>query len=149
MVLDMSSFTAIALELAYQEFKQKYVAVNASKIDNYLAASGSVGVEEEKKEPAAAAAGNSKFYKKEQELPIITSECPGWVCYAEKRVGDLALPFMSRTKSPQQLCGILSKLYLAKIHHVGDRFLAKKQQAEADDANVSEMTAPVTIESVC
>ena len=57
---------------------------------------------------------NNKFYKKAQEMPIIASECPGWVCYAEKRVGDLALPFMSKTKSPQQICGALSKLFLAK-----------------------------------
>ena len=47
-------------------------------------------------------------------MPIIASECPGWVCYAEKRVGDLALPFMSKTKSPQQILGTLVKLYLAK-----------------------------------
>ena len=60
-------------------------------------------VEEESKEPRAAAtpASAAKFYKKAQEMPIIASECPGWVCYAEKRVGDLALPFMSKTKSPQ------------------------------------------------
>ena len=51
-------------------------------------------------------------------MPIIASECPGWVCYAEKRVGDLALPFMSKTKSPQQLCGTLTKLYLAKKQEV-------------------------------
>ena len=61
-------------------------------------------------------------------MPIIASECPGWVCYAEKRVGDLALPFMSKTKSPQQLCGILSKLYLAK-----------KSMLELEDDSVSEV----------
>jgi iron only hydrogenase large subunit-like protein len=33
-------------------------------------------------------------------LPILTSECPGWVCYAEKTVGDEAFPFMSKIKSP-------------------------------------------------
>ena len=33
-------------------------------------------------------------------LPILTSECPGWVCYAEKTIGDYALPFMSQIKSP-------------------------------------------------
>ena len=42
-------------------------------------------------------------------LPILTSECPGWVCYAEKTVGEEAFPFMSRIKSPQQLCGKMVK----------------------------------------
>jgi iron only hydrogenase large subunit-like protein len=34
-------------------------------------------------------------------MPVIASECPGWVCYAEKRVGDLAVEHMSHVKSPQ------------------------------------------------
>ena len=64
MVVEMSSFTAIALELAYQEFKSKYVAVNGHKIENYIATKGATCEEEEKKEPVAAVAGQ-KFYKKE------------------------------------------------------------------------------------
>ena len=42
-------------------------------------------------------------------LPILSSECPGWVCYAEKQVGEEAFPFMSKVKSPQQLCARLVK----------------------------------------
>jgi len=30
----------------------------------------------------------------------MASECPGWVCYAEKVVGDSVFPFMSKVKSP-------------------------------------------------
>jgi iron only hydrogenase large subunit-like protein len=41
----------------------------------------------------------------------LTSECPGWVCYAEKTVGDEAIPFMSKVKSPQQLCGKIVKTH--------------------------------------
>ena len=40
------------------------------------------------------------YYKKGDVFPIISSECPGWVCYAEKRVGDLVEPNISKTKSP-------------------------------------------------
>ena len=32
MVLDMSAFNAISLELAYLEFKERYVNVNADRI---------------------------------------------------------------------------------------------------------------------
>ena len=31
--------------------------------------------------------------------PIITSECPGWVCYAEKSHGSTVLPYMSKTRN--------------------------------------------------
>ena len=137
MVLEMSTFTAISLELAYFEFRERYTTVNATRIEAYLTKvaaakqteAANATDEEEKKQPAeeskSVPVASQKFYKKAQEMPIIASECPGWVCYAEKRVGDLALPFMSKTKSPQQICGILSKL-----------FLGKRMQA-TEDGNVS------------
>lgn len=37
------------------------------------------------------------------ELLVLTSACPGWVCYAEKTAPE-ALPCMSTVKSPQQVC---------------------------------------------
>lgn len=36
------------------------------------------------------------------ELLVLTSACPGWVCYAEKTAPE-ALPFMSTVKSSQQV----------------------------------------------
>lgn len=44
--------------------------------------------------------------------PFIVSACPGWVCYAEKRYTEM-LPMMSRTRSPQQMAGVLVKHYMA------------------------------------
>lgn len=35
------------------------------------------------------------------EIPLLASECPGWVCYAEKVIGDQIFPHMSKIKSPQ------------------------------------------------
>lgn len=67
----------LALEYAYQEFVTR------------------IGSSAEK----------PKFYHKDSCLPVISSECPGWVCYAEKRCGDLAVPHMSNVKSGQQLFG--------------------------------------------
>ncbi|KAK0536830.1 Cytosolic Fe-S cluster assembly factor nar1 [Tilletia horrida] len=45
-------------------------------------------------------------------LPMLASACPGWVCYAEKTHSEL-LPLISRTKSPQQIAGVLAKQYLS------------------------------------
>lgn len=45
-------------------------------------------------------------------LPMLASACPGWVCYAEKTHAEM-LPFISRTKSPQQVMGSLVKEWMA------------------------------------
>ncbi|KAG5463243.1 MAG: putative cytosolic Fe-S cluster assembly factor, partial [Olpidium bornovanus] len=58
-------------------------------------------------------------------LPMLASACPGWICYAEKTHGHL-LPYISETKSPQQIMGSLVKEQLgseagltpSQIYHV-------------------------------
>ena len=45
--------------------------------------------------------------------PILTSACPGWICYAEKTHPHV-LPHLSRLKSPQALTGSLLKSVLSK-----------------------------------
>lgn len=63
---------------------------------------------------------------KSSSLPMLSSTCPGWVCYAEKTHGNFILPYISTTRSPQQIMGMLVKQYLAqqlsvsadKIYHV-------------------------------
>lgn len=45
--------------------------------------------------------------------PILTSSCPGWVCYAEKTHPHV-LPHLSRMKSPQALMGTLIKTTLSR-----------------------------------
>ncbi|KAI8629395.1 iron only hydrogenase large subunit domain-containing protein [Xylariaceae sp. FL1651] len=57
---------------------------------------------------AEEAVGNSKVVK-----PILTSSCPGWVCYAEKTHPHV-LPHISRIKSPQALMGTLLKTTLSR-----------------------------------
>ncbi|XP_068710681.1 probable cytosolic Fe-S cluster assembly factor v1g210509 [Montipora foliosa] len=59
-------------------------------------------------------------------IPMLASACPGWVCYAEKTHGSYILPYISTTKSPQQIMGSLVKNCLAtslakrpdEIYHV-------------------------------
>ncbi|KAF9887797.1 Cytosolic Fe-S cluster assembly factor nar1 [Aspergillus nanangensis] len=45
--------------------------------------------------------------------PILSSACPGWICYAEK-THPFILPHLSRLKSPQALSGTLLKSVLSK-----------------------------------
>ncbi|CBX92449.1 Cytosolic Fe-S cluster assembly factor nar1, partial [Plenodomus lingam] len=49
--------------------------------------------------------------------PILTSACPGWICYAEKTHPYL-LPHLSRLKSPQALTGTLLKSVLSQRYNV-------------------------------
>lgn len=48
-------------------------------------------------------------------LPMISSACPGWICYAEKTLGSYILPYISSVKSPQQTIGATIK------HHVCEK----------------------------
>eukprot|EP00042_Codosiga_hollandica_P040818 m.356789 g.356789 ORF g.356789 m.356789 type:complete len:401 (-) comp55958_c1_seq19:293-1495(-) len=47
-------------------------------------------------------------------IPLLTSACPGWICYAEKTHGEFLLPYISTVKSPQQVMGSLVKQHFAK-----------------------------------
>ncbi|PZC81596.1 hypothetical protein B5X24_HaOG212520 [Helicoverpa armigera] len=53
-----------------------------------------------------------------KNLPMLASSCPGWVCYAEKTHGNYILPYISTSKSPQQVMGSLVKQYLSKCKEV-------------------------------
>lgn len=75
-------------------------------------------------------------------LPMLASACPGWVCYAEKTHGSYILPYISTTKSPQQIMGSLVKDHLAQsLHLTPDRIYHvtvmpcydKKLEASRDD----------------
>lgn len=57
---------------------------------------------------ASAAAENTEC---NEHLPMLASACPGWICYAEKAHSEM-LPFISRTKSPQQVMGTLVKKWM-------------------------------------
>lgn len=53
--------------------------------------------------------GDANFTPKK---PILSSACPGWICYAEKTHPHI-LPHLSRLKSPQALTGTLLKTVLS------------------------------------
>ena len=63
--------------------------------------------------------------QKQPKKPILSSSCPGWICYAEKTHPHI-LPHLSRLKSPQALMGTILKTTLSrklgvspdKIYHV-------------------------------
>lgn len=54
-------------------------------------------------------AGTERVARGPGELLVLTSACPGWVCYAEKTAPE-ALPCLSSVKSPQQVSHITFNL---------------------------------------
>ena len=46
-------------------------------------------------------------FRSKKKKPLISSACPGWICYAEKTHGNWILPHISRVKSAQQIMGSL------------------------------------------
>ncbi|KAM9392831.1 cytosolic Fe-S cluster assembly factor narfl [Pholidichthys leucotaenia] len=91
-----------------------------------------------------------RFQRKEQDnksLPMLTSACPGWICYAEKTHGEYILPYISTTRSPQQMMGSLVKGYFAEqqglspqqIYHVAVMpCFDKKLEASRSDFYLSK-----------
>ncbi|NWI33667.1 NARFL factor, partial [Sula dactylatra] len=63
-----------------------------------------------------------KRFRKQSEdkkaLPMLASACPGWICYAEKTHGSFIIPYISTTKSPQQVMGSLVKGHFAEQQHL-------------------------------
>ena len=53
-------------------------------------------------------------FRENKNIPVLTSSCPGWICYAEKTHGSFILPYISNVKSSQQVMGTLLKDYLSK-----------------------------------
>ncbi len=83
---------------------------------------------------------------KNENLPHITSCCPGWVKYAEHNYPEL-LNHLSSAKSPQQMFSALSKTYYAekegldpeKIYTVSIMpCTAKKFEKEREEINASQ-----------
>ncbi|KAJ3601724.1 hypothetical protein NHX12_032691 [Muraenolepis orangiensis] len=65
-----------------------------------------------------------RFQRREQDktaLPMLTSSCPGWICYAEKTHGEFILPYISTARSPQQMMGSLVKDYFAGAQGLNPR----------------------------
>ncbi|KFH06869.1 iron only hydrogenase large subunit, c-terminal domain-containing protein [Toxoplasma gondii MAS] len=55
-------------------------------------------------------------------LPVLTSFCPGLVCYAEKSLHPSLLPYFSRVRSSQQIQGVLVKGLLCEVHNARSFF---------------------------
>ncbi|KAH9260864.1 hypothetical protein BASA81_001331 [Batrachochytrium salamandrivorans] len=88
-------------------------------------------------------------------LPMLSSSCPGWVCYAEKTLGRQVLDHLSEIRSPQQVAGILLKSKLARVYHVSimpcpDKKLeASRTEFKRLDGEDAEVNCVLTATELC
>ncbi|KAH8553695.1 nuclear prelamin A recognition factor-like protein [Umbelopsis sp. PMI_123] len=90
------------IEAARQEQEEKEQAEEAG--------SGKV---KQRRRRGRGADGDATSMPTSQDMPMLASACPGWICYAEKTHGFI-LPHISAAKSPQQVMGSVVKDYFAK-----------------------------------
>ena len=82
----------------------------------------------------------------QSQLPVLTSHCPGWVCYAEKSQPQ-AIPYMSSVKSAQQIMGSVFKHVIAS-KTLGGTDSGCCLEKEASNVDISEdMDGTSAIES--
>nr|CAG4649296.1 EOG090X05AC [Scapholeberis mucronata] len=100
----------------------------------------------------------------QNDLPVLASACPGWICYAEKTHGNWILPHISEIKSPQQLAGKYLKDVLPNEMETASRIAVamvmpcfdKKLEASRNDflredqlaKDVDYVITPVEIEQI-
>lgn len=85
--------------------------------------------------------------KKKENLPIITSCCPGWVKFIEYNYPSL-INLLSTCKSPMEMTGAMIKSYFAEKNHLNPKdivvvslmpCLAKKREAKREELSNDEM----------
>lgn len=105
--------TTFARHLALKEHLAEYLERKSSASAIINRDAGGKGEEGSGQEGSWNGAGNGQGNSEECQLPMLASACPGWICYAEKAHSEM-LPFISRTKSPQQVMGTLVKEWMGR-----------------------------------
>ena len=90
------------------------VQTAAEKVSAFFRSMGAdLVVDTRAAEDVALMEHRAEFLAKKKEegfrFPLLTSSCPGWVCYAEKTHGSWILPHVSRVRSAQQIIGAFVK----------------------------------------
>ncbi|CAB40177.1 CIA machinery iron hydrogenase Nar1 [Schizosaccharomyces pombe] len=112
-ILDTNASREIVLQQCAQEFCNSWLQSRAHKNQNQV--TNSV-VNEHPLIPHSTSqisgvhsnTSSNSGINENAVLPILSSSCPGWICYVEKTHSNL-IPNLSRVRSPQQACGRILK----------------------------------------
>jgi len=110
LLADLTPALDLALVEAREEFVQRYRKAQGMNDEVDEDATQSMP------SPAADDYPNTIAPSAASPLPILTSECPGWICYAEKTQGVDILSHVSSVKSPQAIFGSYLKQHWCPNH---------------------------------
>ncbi len=90
-----------------------------------------------------------EFLNKSKKF-ILSSECPGWICYAEKKGGEWIQDYLSKVKSPQQVIGNILKRSFNKLgkdvyHTVIMPCFDKKLESSREENSINEQKEVDTV----
>ena len=91
---------------------------------------------------------SQKKSPKDQPLPFLTSNCPGWICYAEKTQTSKLLQHISNIKSPQQIISQILKSYLSNKLNVSPSDIYHVSIAPCYDKKLEGTRADFVIDGV-
>jgi iron only hydrogenase large subunit-like protein len=92
---------------------QQIEAARQEQEEKEQAEEGGAGKARQRRRKAKGGDGDSSSTPTSQDMPMLASVCPGWICYAEKTHGFI-LPHISAAKSPQQIMGSVVKDFYAQ-----------------------------------
>ena len=69
-------------------------------------------------------------------IGTISTECPGWVCYAEKKIGKISFGHMSNIKSPHEIASIIIKSVFEKYFSNKNNSINNKDNIYSSNKNL-------------
>lgn len=112
-VLDLSTAGDIALLEVASEFVQRKRNPTAAKWEKPMVSKAESKGKTEWYSESGEVVVNKHDGGVNRSLPMLTSECPGWICFVEKTHPE-AIPYVSTAMSPQQVSGVLVKSIIAE-----------------------------------
>ena len=91
--------------------------------------------------------------KEANELPLLSSSCPGWVCFAEKTAHQ-AVDYLSSVKSPQQILGSLLSTVTLELeehrhrigHNISSRSLLDHEYDPSEEKDLDQLKENIDFE---
>ncbi|EMS14617.1 iron hydrogenase [Entamoeba histolytica HM-3:IMSS] len=89
-----------------------------------------------------------KEYQKMNKV-LLTSTCPGWVCYSEKMQGKWMFEYMSKVASSMTIAGMIMKKQNSEIYHVSIQMcFDKKLEATKTYNNIHVIDCVLTTSEI-
>lgn len=119
-VIDLSPFTSFVLAETACEFLHRYRLKKSDGQLNSDASTSKLYNSLPHTQPQVAVnfpSESNAFCSPSKYLPLLTSHCPGWICFCEKTQSSDIISRISSLKSAQQIAGFFSKTLMVDAYN--------------------------------